>query len=95
MIYAAVFTRPALKWLQGQPKAVRTAVGGAIYGLQQNLRGEGVTQLEDLKFNGLPIHRLRVGEYRVAFSVKDDVLVIHVIAIGDRKDIYDKVREYI
>lgn len=35
-----------------------------------------------------PYYRMRVGDYRVVFEIKDDVLVIVVIKIGHRKEIY-------
>ncbi len=32
--------------------------------------------------------RLRVGDYRVVLQKKDDVLIITIISVGHRKDIY-------
>ena len=34
--------------------------------------------------------RYRVGDYRIIAKIEDDKLVILVIAIGHRRDIYDK-----
>jgi mRNA interferase RelE/StbE len=34
-------------------------------------------------------YRVRTGDYRVVYSIFDDVLVVDVIKIGHRKSIYD------
>lgn len=38
---------------------------------------------------GSPYFRLRVGDYRVILDIKDDKLIIYVIELGHRKNIYD------
>lgn len=41
------------------------------------------------KVQGLPDgYRIRVGDYRVVYTVADGVLIVYVIRIGHRKDIY-------
>ena len=42
------------------------------------------------KLVGDPGYRLRVGEYRVIIDIKKDKLIILVIKIGHRKNIYKK-----
>jgi mRNA interferase RelE/StbE len=34
-------------------------------------------------------NRIRVGDYRIIYEIFDKILVIEVIAIGHRKDIYE------
>lgn len=41
-----------------------------------------------LKLSGLERYRLRQGRYRILYTIEDTVLVVHVIEIGDRKDVY-------
>jgi len=41
-----------------------------------------------LKGNKAGIWRYRVGDYRILCQIEDQVLVILVIAVGHRKDIY-------
>jgi len=36
--------------------------------------------------------KFRVGDYRVAYRIEDDRLVVLVVAAGDRKEIYDVIR---
>ncbi len=40
------------------------------------------------KLSGLEQYRLRQGNYRILYSIKDDLLIVFVVAVGHRKDIY-------
>ncbi len=51
---------------------------------------------EPLKF-GLPLRRnlkglmkLRVGDYRIIYSIQAQTVTVHVIKIGHRKEVYEK-----
>ena len=35
-----------------------------------------------------PFHKIRVGDYRIVYEIQDDILLILIIKIGHRKDIY-------
>lgn len=42
-----------------------------------------------MKLAGLPeLYRIRIGEYRVVYQVRDDVLLVLVVRIGGRGDVY-------
>jgi mRNA interferase RelE/StbE len=41
-----------------------------------------------LKLSGLERYQIRQGRYRILYTIEDAVLVIHVIKIGDRKNVY-------
>jgi mRNA interferase RelE/StbE len=34
------------------------------------------------------LYRIRVGDYRIIYRIEEDVLLVLVVAIGDRKDVY-------
>jgi mRNA interferase RelE/StbE len=36
---------------------------------------------------GLPV---RVGDYRIIYTVEDDVLLVVVVTVGHRRDVYDR-----
>ena len=35
-------------------------------------------------------YRIRVGDYRIIYRIKDDALLVLVIRIGHRRDVYDR-----
>ncbi len=35
-----------------------------------------------------PFHKIRVGNYRIIYEIQDDVLLVLIVKIGHRKDIY-------
>ena len=40
------------------------------------------------KLSGLEQYRLRQGDYRILYSIADDILIVFVVAVGHRKEIY-------
>ena len=64
-------------------KADRRRVIGRIESLAINPRPPGA-----LKLSGLERYRIRQGRYRILYTIEDSLLVIQVIKIGDRKDVY-------
>lgn len=41
-----------------------------------------------LKLSGLERYRIRQGYFRIPYTIGDTVLVVHVIKIGDRTNVY-------
>jgi mRNA interferase RelE/StbE len=39
---------------------------------------------------GRPAWRVRVGDYRVIYTIEDDVLLIVVVILGHRRDVYGR-----
>ncbi|MDQ3114151.1 MAG: type II toxin-antitoxin system RelE/ParE family toxin [Actinomycetota bacterium] len=39
---------------------------------------------------GRPGLRIRVGDYRIIYTVTDDVLLVVVVTIGHRRDVYNR-----
>jgi len=40
------------------------------------------------KLSGQDRYRVRQGNYRIIYSINDNRLIVHVVKVGDRKDIY-------
>ena len=81
MSYKIVIEKPALKFLQKQPQAQRERILKAI---------QGRPDVGDIKpMAGHPgLYRLRVGSYRVIYTVENDLLIVRVLTAGNRGDVY-------
>jgi len=55
----------------------------SIISLADNPKPEGYKKLKGR--NG---YRIRIANYRVIYEIFDDILIIEIIALGHRKDIY-------
>jgi mRNA interferase RelE/StbE len=55
----------------------------AIDQLAQNPRHEGA-----IKLKGHPFYRVRIGDYRIVYEIQDEKVVIVIITIAHRKDVY-------
>lgn len=40
------------------------------------------------KLSGLEHYRLRQGDYRILYTIQDNLLIVYVVAVGHRKEIY-------
>ncbi|AWE50720.1 type II toxin-antitoxin system RelE family toxin [Streptomyces nigra] len=86
MKYAFRFTTAAQRQLRAisRPDAMRiltalTALGDDPY--RQDTHVKKLTGPSGL-------YRLRVGSYRIAYQINDGELVILVVKVGDRRDVY-------
>ncbi|MEO7272183.1 MAG: type II toxin-antitoxin system RelE/ParE family toxin [Vicinamibacterales bacterium] len=80
-----VFLKPsAERALKKMPPDVLVRVSKVISRLSLNPRPPGVTALQ-----GEPgCLRLRVGDYRLIYTVQDDVLTVLVVTVGHRREVY-------
>lgn len=83
-LYTVEYLETAEKSLLRLPKQVVQRVRGAIQALKVDPRPPGSKKLkgEGDKW------RIRVGDYRVVYLIEDGNLVILIIDVGHRKDIY-------
>ena len=84
MPYKIDFTKGALKELQKLPKDIQTNVLEHILLLVDEPRPNGCKKL----IGEENIWRVRVGKYRIVYSIEDGILLIEIIRIAHRKDVY-------
>jgi mRNA interferase RelE/StbE len=82
--YTVLLTKKAEKQLDKLPESIAEPIIEAINELSENPRPIGYKNLK--KRDG---YRIRIGDYRVIYEVFDDELIIDVIKLGHRRDIYD------
>jgi mRNA interferase RelE/StbE len=76
--------RPAaLRALKRIDQKDRGRIHAAIALLGQNPRPPGARALQ-----GRPGLRVRIGDYRIIYTVEDDVLLVVVVTVGHRRDVY-------
>ncbi|OGQ36134.1 MAG: addiction module toxin RelE [Deltaproteobacteria bacterium RIFCSPHIGHO2_12_FULL_43_9] len=84
MIYKIDFTRAARKQFLGFPEQVQIRLEEKIDKLAKDPRPNGVEKLSGLE----NIYRIRIGKYRVIYNIQDEVLIVLVVKIGHRKEVY-------
>jgi len=64
-------------------KQVIPVIKTAIASLADNPRPYGYKKLK-----GEDAYRIRVGEYRIIYEIDDDIIVVTVVSVGHRKEVY-------
>lgn len=89
--YQIEFTSSALDDLSSLPKKIQKQVVEAAEKLTETARPSGSKQLAGYK----KLYRLRTGQYRIVYTIENGVLVVIIVAVGSRKDIYELVKRRI
>ncbi|XID91565.1 type II toxin-antitoxin system RelE/ParE family toxin [Paenibacillaceae bacterium WGS1546] len=86
MSYSIEIYKDALKYLNKLDKPTRTRI---VHSLQILADNPYNPELDIKKMQGITEeYRLRVGNYRVIYTLNDNILQIQVIKIGSRGDVY-------
>ena len=84
MSYRIEVKKSAAKALQKIPKADQKRIADKIDSLSQNLPNPDTTKMKGEN----PFHKIRVGDYRIIYEIQEEVLIILIVKIGHRKDVY-------
>ena len=87
MSYRIELKRSAAKTLKKIPKADRKRIANKIDSLAENPPNPETTKMK----GNNPFHKVRIGDYRIVYEIQEDVLLILIVKIGHRKDIYRKL----
>ena len=82
--YEVILSPKAEKQLDALPKPIQRRIAEAAEGLETNPRPHGVKKLEGAD----NLWRIRVGDYRLVYTIEDDRLIVLVVKIGHRREIY-------
>jgi mRNA interferase RelE/StbE len=83
-MYRLFISQGADKQTARLPAKVRQKVSDAIGHLRDNPRPRGCVKLKGED----DLWRIRVGDYRVVYTIQDDKLIVLVVRVAHRKDVY-------
>ncbi len=84
LTYHVEISKPALKEMLRLPLVIYKRVEKAINELETTPRPVGCKKLKGYSDR----YRIRLGNYRIVYIIKDKILYITIIGISDRKDAY-------
>ncbi len=82
--YSVEFSKRVAKDLRGIP-------GNEVKLILAKIRGLAEEPLPPAakKLKGNELFRIRIGNYRVIYEIRNDRLVVFVVKVGHRKDVYE------
>ena len=83
--YTVVLSKKAQKQLDKLSDLIAMPIIDSILSLEDNPRPQGYIKLKDRDS-----YRIRVGNYRIIYEISDDILLIEIINLCHRKNVYDK-----
>lgn len=85
MSYTVGIAAPPTKFLEKlRDQSLQRRLTQAIRGLAETPRPSGCVKLSGEE----NVYRIRVGDYRIVYQIKDEQLIVLVVAIGHRREIY-------
>jgi mRNA interferase RelE/StbE len=85
MAYKVIFKPSAEHDFSHLPGNIQRQVNARILALADNPRPHGV---EKLKGQPEPLYRIRSGDYRIVYAIHDQVLLILVVRVQHRREVY-------
>ena len=84
MSYQVAVKKSAAKALKKIPRAAQKRIADKIDRLAESLPNPDTTKMK----GDNPFHKIRVGNYRDIYEIQDEILLVLIVKIGHRKDIY-------
>lgn len=85
MPYAVIWTEKALKGLKRLPRETAARIIATV----ERTCNNHPDRLQQLR--GSPYFKLRVGKYRVIMDLSDEAMIVYVIKVGKRENVYDNI----
>jgi mRNA interferase RelE/StbE len=83
-VYAVEFLRSAARQLATLDRSAQRRLARTIDKLAEEPRGPNSTKLRGVG----DVWRVRIGDYRVLYQIRDDRLIVLIVAVGHRASIY-------
>ena len=85
MAYFIKYRPVALRQLEKLDTKIQARLKPKIKRLSENPRPHSHIKLKGFENR----YRIRVGDYRVIYEIHDDMLLVLIVKVGPRRDIYD------
>ena len=82
--YRILVAPQARRQLAKLPREIRGRIGRRIEELAANPRPRNTIKLEGEE----DLYRNRVGEYRIIYGIRDEELIVLVLEVGHRREVY-------
>ena len=82
--YKVLIKKSAIKEIEALPESNRRRVGDIIDGLANEPRSHGSQKIHGAS----NVYRQRDGDYRVVYEVRDQELIVSVVQVGNRREVY-------
>lgn len=86
MSYSIAFHPGALREFDKLPKEIQKNLAQVIDELANDPRPQGV-----VKLMGIDAYRMRAGQYRIAYAIQDERLIVLIVKVGHRREIYKEI----
>ena len=83
--FKITFKKSVAKDLKSLPKSDIKRILSMIDSLSENPRRKGA-----IKLSGENLYRIRQGLYRIIYEIRDNELVVQVIKVGHRSEVYKR-----
>ncbi len=84
-MWKIVYKHSVKKDLKKIPKKIKSLIKRTI---EERLKTDPIYFGTPLKQNLKGLMKLRVGDYRIIYSIKKDTIIVYIIKIGHRKEVY-------
>ena len=84
MAYSVLIAPAAERQLKALTQPVQKRIVKRLKSLGQNPRPPGVKKLAGEE----ELYRIREGDYRIVYTIQDKELIVLVVKIGNRKEVY-------
>ena len=88
-MYQVKVAEDAARFIRKQDKHIQHQIINSIRGLAQNPRPQGYKKLQGCK----ELYRIRSGNYRIAYTIREKTLLVFVVRVAHRKNIYRHLEE--
>ncbi len=83
-MYIVKFSKSAQEFLEEQSRKIQLQIAKKIELLRINPRPSGCKKIEGRENT----YRLRSGDYRIIYEIRETEIIIYVFTVGHRSDIY-------